>query len=170
MTLGWKRTSLRDRLKYFPPFRLFLLLFLVKKLNAIQEENIFLSAKIYWCKKLWAAISSKTCGAFLMPKKSGRWMVFWHPALAVTKYRVAVPERMPPPESRLTQPSQQQSHESMRHTFNDRLLCLVTHIPSIPRLRWGFGSSPPPRQEDEEDWRDRDWNLLAMCLSESGSL
>lgn len=73
-----------------------------------------------WCQNLW-----------------GTDIVFWHPALAVTKCRVVTPEGKAPPESRLTQPSHQQSHESMRHTFNDRLLGLVTHIPST-RLHWGL--------------------------------
>lgn len=46
-------------------------------------------------------------------------------------------------ESGPTQLNQQQSHKSMRHTFNDRLLHLVTRIPWIPRLHWGFTFSSP---------------------------
>lgn len=60
-------------------------------------------------------------------------IVFWHPALAVTKSGNSSGKT-----TTREQPGHQQSHESMRHTFNDRLLCLVTHIPSTPRLRWGL--------------------------------
>lgn len=59
---------------------------------------------------------------------SCRWVVTWRPALAVTKCRAKVPERKPPPDSRPTPPIR--SHKSKRHTFNDRLLHLVTHVPS----------------------------------------
>lgn len=57
------------------------------------------------------------------------------PSPSCNKESRGIPRRdTTPPESWLTQLSHQQSHESMRHTFNDRLLCLVTHIPSAPRL------------------------------------
>lgn len=49
----------------------------------------------------------------------GTDIIFWHPALAVTKCQVVVSEGKKKKNNhpRLTQPSQQQSHKSMRHTF-----------------------------------------------------
>ncbi len=67
----------------------------------------------------------------------GTETMVWHPALAVTKCQVATPEGKPQLEGRMTSPSHRQSHESMRHTLNKRLLCLVTHIPSTCRSCWG---------------------------------
>lgn len=69
------------------------------------------------------------------PRKNRCW---WHPAPAVTTRPVVVPEGKRYTRVGPTQRSQQQSHKSMRHILNDRLLHLVTSFPSIPRCRWGL--------------------------------
>lgn len=101
----------------------------------------------------------------------GTVIVFWYPALAVTESIEWLFQRENHhPRASWLNRANNKSHRSMRHTLNDRLFCLVTHIPLTPHLRWGLDAFLPLNRKKEGDWRDRGWNLLAMSQSKSGSL
>lgn len=143
--------------------------------NALQEENLDSSVQKSTLVKSYGPLffspNFGTLQNFDAKNQGGTDIMFWHPALAVTSIEWLFQRENHHPRAGWLNRANNKSHKSMRHTFNDRLLCLVTHIPSTPRLRWGLDPLLLlPEREEEGDWRDRDRNLLAMCLSESGSL
>lgn len=117
--------------------------------NALQEENLNSSVQQFSiCKRIQAV--EQPFFFWFWCQKSGRYSyrVLIPSPSCNRKYWVAVPEGKPPPESKLTQPSQQQkSQEHEAHFKWPAVLFGNTHsFDSSFTLR--FGCFPPPEPEE----------------------